>query len=240
VKLTTLALLIIVAATGCGRGARPPATASAASDELTSLANSGAKVTYAATYRYTTSGLLTPGLSTRMQIVQRPPTSVRKLETSTAAASGRAITVRSWQATDQNGSYSCTEYPAIGVRCLANALPPATFQSAQLDEFFDTPRHPGTFGSVARASGRARIAGLVASCFETQSAQNSAERLQYELCYSSDGILLRGRRTIAGPVPSGADTRHEAVVEAVSVTHNVVSADIRLPGPITDPRSLRS
>lgn len=237
-KRTTAVLVLLVAVTACNR-VKSSAPETGAADELTTLASSGSKATYEATYRYTTTGLVTPGITTRMQIVSKPPLSIRKLETSTTAANGRAVTIRSWQATNAQGSFSCAEYTDVGVRCATNALPPATFQSAQLDEFFDAPRRPGVFGTVARAAARPRIAGQVATCFQAQTAASSPEKLSYELCYSSDGILLRGRRSIAGPVGSGGDSRREAIVEAVALTRNVVAADIRLPGPVTDPQNLR-
>jgi len=231
VKLFAVVLVAVVLVSGCSR-VRPKSAPIGAAAELTQLANAGARAVYHATYRYSTTGVLTPGITTRMDIVQRPPTSIRRLETSTSGSDGRPITVRSWQATDSRGSYSCTDYSGVGVRCLPNSLPPASFHSAQLDEEFDAPRRAGFFSNVTRAAARARIAGELATCFLGVPAQ-PAEAATFELCYTTDGILLRARRTLAGSVPAGADARRESVVEAASVTRSVSAADLRLPGPIT-------
>jgi hypothetical protein len=236
-RLAYAAVALALATAGCSH-VRPSSAPIGAAAELTLLADTGSKVIYQATYRYSTAGPLTPGVATRMEIVQRPPSSVRKLETSTPGPDGRPVTVRTWQATDSRASYSCTDYAGIGVRCLPNALPPATFHSAQLDELFDAPRRTGFFGNVARAAARARIAGQVATCFEGQPAVG-AESAHYELCYTTDGVLLRARRTVDGSVPSGADARREALVEAISITSGVKPADLQLPGPIADPRDVR-
>jgi hypothetical protein len=233
VKLAPLVLALAIAAAGCNH-VKPKSAPIGAAAELTQLADAGARIVYQATYSYTTAGVLTPGITTRMQIVQRPPSSIRKLETSTTGPDGRTVSVRSWQATDSRGNYSCTDYAGLGVRCLPNALPPATFHSAQLDELFDAPRRSGFFSNVTRAAARARIAGQVASCFEGTPAP-SAEAATYELCYTSDGILLRASRTLAASVSPGTDSRREAVVEATAVSRTVTAADLRLPGPITDP-----
>ena len=228
---------LTLAASGCSH-VKPRSAPIGASAELTQLADAGAHVVYQATYSYSTAGVLTPGISTRMQIVQRPPSSIRKLETSTTGTDGKTVTVRSWQATDSRGSYSCTDYAGLGVRCIPNALPAATFQSAQLDELFDSPRRSGFFSNVTRAAARARIAGQLATCFQGTPAPG-AEPATYELCYTSDGILLRARRTIPSSVSSSTDSRREAVVEATTVSRTVAAADLRLPGPITDPADVR-
>jgi hypothetical protein len=236
-RLASAAVAIALAAAGCSH-VRPSSAPIGAASELTQLADTGAKTIYRATYRYSTAGPLVPGVATRMQIVQRPPSSIRKLETSTPGANGGTVTVRTWQTTDARASYSCTDYAEVGVRCLPNALPPATFHSAQLDELFDAPRRSGFFGNVARAGARARIAGQVATCFEGRPVVG-ADSARYELCYTADGILLRARRTLNASVSSGVDARREALVEAIAITHGVKATDLRLPGPITDPRDLR-
>jgi hypothetical protein len=233
VKLAALLAVLSIAAAGCSH-VKPRSAPIGAAAELTQLADSGAHVIYQAMYSYSTVGVLTPGITTRMTIVQRPPTSIRKLETSTTGTDGKTVTVRSWQATDARGSYSCTDYSGLGVRCLPNALPAASFHSAQLDELFDSPRRTGFFSNVARAAARARIAGQVASCFQGTPAPG-AEPATYELCYTSDGILLRARRTLPASVSSGTDSRRESVVQATAVSRTITAADLRLPGPITDP-----
>jgi hypothetical protein len=233
VKRAVLAAALALFAGGCGHVAPRSAPIGAAA-ELTQLADEGTRTTYEATYRYSSAGPLVPGVTTTMQIVQRPPSSIRQLETSTAGPDGRPVTVRSWQATDSRGSYSCTDYAGAGVRCLPNALPPATFQSVQLDDLFDAARRPGFFSNVTRAAASARIAGQSATCFVGVPAAG-AEPATYELCYTSDGILLRVRRTLSASVPSTVDGRREAVAEADTVSRTVSTADLRLPGPIAAP-----
>ena len=236
-KRIAVVVAMAVAAASCNR-VHPGAVPVGAGAELTQLANNGARLTYQATYRYTTSGQLAPGVATRLQIIQRPPASVRKLETSTPGPDGRPLTVRSWQATDAKGSYSCTDYLGLGTRCLPNALPVSTFHSAQLDELFDAPRRNGYFANIARAAARARIAGQVTTCFQATPAGTSGTVL-YELCYTSDGILLRARRTVAASVPGNVDARREAVAEAITVERSVSPADLRLPGAVVNPADLR-
>lgn len=236
-KRAAIVALVALTLASCNR-VRPSSAPIGASAELEQLANAGAGVRYQATYRYATAGPLVPGVTTRLKIVQRPPSSIRKLETMTAGADGHTITVRSWQATDSRGRYSCTDYPGLGVRCIRNDLPPATFHSAQLDDLFDAPRREGFFADVVRAAARARIAGHVATCFEGTPAA-AATGSRYELCYTSDGILLRARRTLASSVPADVDARRDAIVEALTLSRGVSAADLRLPGPITDPRDLR-
>src|SRR4029077_7811145 len=99
VRLAVVVLALVVAASGCSH-VRPRSAPIGAAAELTQLADSGSKVIYQATYSYSTVGVLTPGITTRMQIVQRPPSSIRKLETSTPGPGVGSITVRIWQATD--------------------------------------------------------------------------------------------------------------------------------------------
>lgn len=230
-------VVVLLALAACNR-VRPTTAPIGADAELRQLASGGRRVAYQAAYRYATAGSLAPGVTTRMTIAQRPPTSLRKLETSTTGIDGRTITVRSWAATDSQGNYSCTVYGELGVRCLRNELPPATFHSAQLDDLFDAPRRDGFFSDVSRAAARARIAGQVATCFEAVPAATGTSP-RYELCYTADGILLRARRTLSGAAPSSADTRRDAVVEAVTLSRSVSAADLRLPGPVTDPRDLQ-
>ena len=230
------ALLLLVVTGGCDRVRRASAPIGAAT-ELKQLADSGSRAVYQATYRYATAGPLALGITTRMKLVQRPPSSIRTLETSTVGADGKTVTVRSWQAAVRRGNYSCTDYPRLGVRCIRNSLPPATFHSAQLDELFDTPRREGFFSNVSRAGARARIGGQVATCFEGVRSLGGGS-MRYELCYTSDGILLRARRTLGGSITPGVDARRDAVAEAVTISRSVSAADLRLPGPATDPRDL--
>lgn len=223
-----------------------------AADELTEIATLATEATYAATYRFVISGPLAAGQTTRMEIVQDPPASLRKLEVFTNTPEGQPIRTASWLAQTAAGSFACAEYPELGVRCQRNPLADGTFGSATLDAFFDTPRVPNAYESVAKARRTVRVAGQVGTCFEAtppsatpppaSSPQPSfvPERFRFELCYTEDGILVYGRRTILGEVPSEIEERRQTVVEVASVSRVVQRRELELPGPVTDPEDLRS
>lgn len=240
-------LLALLIATSCLFRSSPEGAAG----ELNEFANAGAEATYAATYRFLITGPLAEGRTTRMEIVQDPPVSIRKLEVFTNNAEGEPVPTRSWQARNERGNFVCTDYAEVGVRCQSNPLASGTFGSVQLDEFFDTPRRTDAYESVAKASRTLRIAGQVGTCFEAVPASASPppvtspqpaftpERFRFELCYSDDGIFLRGSKTIQGEVPPNVEERRETVVEAVSVSHVVPRQELKLPGPVVGPDDVR-
>lgn len=240
------ALLLMVFATSCIFGRSPQG----ATDELVKLAEGAGEITYAAIYRYELKGPLAPAVRTRLEIVQDPPVSVRKLETATPDSEGKLVSLRSWQARNEQGNYSCTDYVGIGVRCVVNPIAGGTFGSAQIDEFFDTPVRHQAFSSVVKSSRRFRILDEQGTCYEAvpvaateppvTSPQPAAtpNRFRYELCYADDGILLRGRRTILEDVESGRP--REVLVEAVSISRVVEPDELRLPGPVIDAEDLRN
>ncbi len=219
-----------------------------AADELAQLAERAAATTYAAIYRYQLTGPLAPSVRTRLEIVQAPPVSLRKLETATQDEAGKLVSVRSWQARNANGDYSCTDYDKLGVRCVANPIAGGTFGSAQIDEFFDTPGKGGAFSSVSKSTRRFRILNEQGTCFEAVPLAPSEppvtspqpvltpERFRYELCFAEDGILLRGRRTILEDVEGD---RREVLVEVVSISRVVEPDELRLPGAVIDADDLR-
>lgn len=239
-----LASLALAVASSCVFGGSPQAAA----DELVDAAEGVTEATYAAIYRYQLTGPLAPAVRTRLEIVQDPPVSLRKLETATPDEAGNLVSVRSWQVRNEQGDFACTDYEKLGVRCVRNPIVGSTFGQAQIDEFFDTPRKDDAFSTVRRSTRRFRILGEQGTCFEAipvtptappvRSPQPVAtpERFRYELCYADDGILLRGRRSVLEDVESGS--QREVVVEAVSISRVVEPDELRLPGPVADPQDL--
>jgi hypothetical protein len=219
-------------------------SAEGAADDLNEFANAGAEATFLAGYQFKISGPLAEGRTTRIQIVQKSPIAIRKVEIVTKDREGNQLTTRSWLASNDKGSYSCTDYAEVGVRCLPNPLASGTFGNAQLDEFFDTPRKEGAYSSVVKTPRSVRIAGEVGTCFEAVPVAPTPppitspqprfvpERFRYDLCYSDDGILLRGRKTIQGEVPENVEERKETIVEALTVSRVVQPQELRLPGPV--------
>jgi hypothetical protein len=247
-KLTAVALALALASGGCIFGDE----AGDASGELRELATQSLAATYRATYRFDVTGPLAPAVTTVLKIAQAPPRSVRQLRTTTPGADGKPVTVEQWQAQGPGGTYSCTRYDDIGVRCLKNPLLSATFGSVRVDEFFDLPRGEGAFTSVKHVGGSPRIAGIKAECFtgvpqpptappvRSPQPRFTPERFSFELCYTPDGVLLRGRKTITGPVPTNVEGRRSMSVEALTVSSNVKPADTRLPGPVVRPEDVSS
>lgn len=221
-----------------------------ATGELREIAQKGVAATYAATYRFTGVGRLAPGQTARLEIVQDPPTAIRMLETITPDAEGEPISLRSWQVRMRNKDYACTDYADVGIRCTEDPLAHGTFNSNQLDSFFDAPREEGVFSGVGKARRTLRIAGQVATCFQALEAEATPppvtspqpvatpDRFRYELCYTDDGILVRGRRTNENERLEEGEQRTQFVVEAISVRRSVRRADLKLPGPVTGPDEL--
>jgi hypothetical protein len=244
-RLVSTASAAIVITTSCVFGGSPQGAA----DELADTAERVTEATYAAIYRYRLTGPLAPAVRTRLEVVQDPPVSLRKLETATPDESGKLVSVRSWQIRNEKGDFACTDYEKLGVRCVANPIVGGTFGSAQIDEFFDTPRKEETFSSVRKSMRRFRILGEQGTCFEAVPVPPSEppvaspqpvttpERFRYELCYADDGILLRGRRTILEDVEGGR--QREVLVEAVSISRVVEPEELRLPGPVTGAADLQ-
>lgn len=221
-----------------------------AAEELADLAAGVTETEFAAIYRYQLTGPLAPSLRTRLEIVQSPPTSLRKYETATPDESGKLVSLRSWQVHNAQGDYACTDYENLGVRCVANPIASGTFGQTQIDEFFDAPRQDEAFSSVRKSTRRFRILGEQGTCFEAVPVTPTEppvaspqpvvtpERFRYELCFAEDGILLRGRRTILEDVESGP--QREVVVEAVSISRVVEPDELTLPGPVVKAEDIRS
>jgi hypothetical protein len=238
--------LVPLLTTSCLFGGSPQGGA----EELGDVAERVTEATYAAIYRYSLTGPLAPAVRTRLEIVQAPPVSVRKMETSTPDQAGKLVSLRSWQVRNGQGDFSCTDYEKLGVRCVADPIVGGTFGSAQIDEFFDTPRSAGAFSSVRRSTRRFRILGEQGTCFEAvpvapteppvsspQPVTTSSARFRYELCYAEDGILLRGRRTILEDVESGP--QREVLIEVVSISRVVEPDELRLPGQVATAEDLQ-
>jgi hypothetical protein len=222
---------------------------SPANGGLKEFATRADKLGYIAIYNFGITGQLAGGVSTRLEIAQNPPASLRRLDTTTRPSSGKLITISSWFVSNASGHYACAQYGGA-TRCTPDPLAAGSFGDAQVDGFFDLPREEGSFQSVHKSTRPVRIKGEKGTCFEavpqeptaspsrTPEATLPAERFHYELCYSDDGILLRGRRTNLSEVESGG-TPHDYVLEVVSITRVVQPADVRLPGPVVHPEDLK-
>jgi hypothetical protein len=206
-------------------------------DELASMALGMQDATFTASYQFSLERDLAPGVTTTMEIVQQPPTSLRRLDTSTRSEDDGTVTVTSWHIRAEDREFTCTAFDADGVRCQANPLARGTFGSEKLDEFFDMPRDAASWEEARRAVRTVRIEGEPATCFEAvpaglfESPEEGDERFRYELCYAEDGILLRGTKTTT----EGTQVRSVARVEIVSLSRVVAAADLQLPGPVVDP-----
>jgi hypothetical protein len=220
-----------------------------AADELAAMSEKVTDATYAAIYRFGVTGQLAGAVTTRMEIVQDPPVSVRKLDTTTKPEEGEAITLTSWFVRNADGDFACTQYQDVGVRCLADPIASGTFGNAQLDAFFDTPHQSSSFTSVRKTSRPVRIQGEQGTCYEAVPAPPSddavatlqptlaSERFRFELCYAEDGILLRGRRT--NLAEASGDTSAGSLVELVSLSRVVEPRELRLPGQVVEPDAVR-
>lgn len=213
-------------------------------DELTELASKASEATYAAVYRFNFTRQPAPGVSTRLEIVQEPPSSVRKVESTTKREDGKPVSLAHWFVHNEKGDFACNEFEQTEVRCTRNPVARTTFASAKLDVFFDTPREQGAFASVRKAARTVRIRGHQGTCFEAVPAPPSPvppspealDRFRYELCYGEDGVLLRGRRTTLDE--GGSADNAESFVEVASLSRVVEPRELRLPGPVVEPGDL--
>ena len=237
-RISAAALLLALLGVSCIFGSSP----SEGTDELTTLASKVDTATYAAVYRFAFTRQFAPGVTTRMEVTQQPPVTVRKVETTTKPADGKAVTITVWYVHNADGDFVCPKNDAGTILCQKNPIARSSFGSEKLDVFFDTPRTKDAFASVRKASTKERIQGQQATCFEAVPAPPSPEppspeptdeRFRYELCYAEDGILLRGKRTTLDD--SGSAANAESFVEALSVSRVVEARELRLPGPVVDP-----
>lgn len=222
---------------------------SGVSGNLASFATKADKLSYEAVYNFGITGQVAGGVSTRLEIAQSPPSVLRRLDTTTRPATGSPITISSWYVTNASGHYACAQYGGA-TRCSSDNVETTGFGDAQVDGFFGLPRSADAFGTVRRATRPVRIHGESGTCFEgvpvtpseppVRSPQPTFETqsFHYELCYTDDGILLRGRRTNPTQLETGG-TAQDYVLEVVSITRVVSPADVRLPGEIVKPEDLK-
>jgi hypothetical protein len=238
-KLALLSLVLAVFASSCAFGDSPKGAA----DELAALAAKADEATYAAVYRFSFVQQFAPGQTTKLEIVQQPPTFVRRVETTTQPETGKPVSLSAWYIRNAEGAFACSEFADLGVRCQVKPIDAATFGSAKLNVYFDTPREPSAFSSVRKAARPVRIAGQQGTCYEAVpvsaspspgSPEPSPDRFRYELCYAEDGILLRGKRTT---LDDGDEA--ESFVQVTSVSRVVEPRELRLPGPVVDPGELQ-
>ncbi len=242
-------MLLCLLGSSCIFGGSP----TRAADELSELANKVETATYAAVYRFSFTRQNAPGQATRMEITQQPPTTVRKLDESTAPAEGKPVTLTSWYIHNprieqgdppvvrEGGDFACNEYAGTGIRCQSSPIARTTFGSQKLDVFFDAPRRPGAFASVRKGTRPIRYQGQKGTCFEAVpvapspragSPEPAEQRYRYELCYADDGVLLSGSRSALDDGAAAADA--ESFVEATSVSRVVEASELRLPGKVVD------
>ncbi len=214
-----------------------------AREEITALAKRSQEATYAAVYRFSFIRQFPPGQSTKMEIVQEPPVSVRKVTTTTRPETGKPVSISAWFIRNADGEFVCSEYEKLGVRCQKDPIASATFGTAAIDVFFDAPKAERAFSSVRKATRPVRVQGEQGTCYEAvprapspRPSSPAPERFRFELCYAEDGILLRGRRTTLDAGESAE--RSESFVEAASISRVVEPAELRLPGPVVDPADL--
>ena len=209
-------------------------------NELAKLASKVSKTTYAAVYRFAFKQQPAPGETDKLEITQSLTTNVRQLQQSTRSLDNKTVTLRSWYITRTTGSFACTEYPTSGVQCMKDPIARTTFGSAKFDVYFDAPKDAASYSSVRKIARSDRIANQPATCFETVPAEASPSpgtpepdegRFRYELCYASDGILLRGQRTT---LDEGGGGDADTLIEAVSISRVVDPSELRLPGPLVD------
>ncbi len=239
-RLAPAALALVLLSGGCIFGDGP----SGAADELTELANKVSEATYAAVYRFNFVRQAAPGVSTRLEIVQQPPVTVRKMRSTTKRPDGKSVDVAYSLIHNADGEFACNDFEGVGVRCQANPVGRATFGSARVDPYFDTPREANAFASVRKEGRQRRIGGNLGTCFEAVPVAKSpppatgevTERFRFELCYADDGILLLGRRTTLDEGDS-ADSA-ESFVEVTSLSRVVEPAELKLPGPLIGPDDL--
>lgn len=250
-----LALLVVGSACIFGGDSEDGEGSDGTAARLVELATAADDLAYEAAYRYVLSGPLAEGISYELRIAQSPPVSLRMAESTTSTAEGGEQTVRQWLVQSADANYACSRY-SVGVRCVRTGRPVGLFDLRQVDEMFARARTPGGFDEVEELDDET-IAGERGECFravpeaETPPPERTPQprftptRFVVELCYSSDGVLLRGRRTVTGGVDEESEEtevpedleeegRTEALLEATEVSREVSQEDVELPGPVVD------
>jgi hypothetical protein len=241
-RLVALGFVLLVCSSCLFKGS-PGATGN-----LTQFAMRADKLTYEAIYSFAISGQLAGGVSARLEIAQSPPAVLRRLDTTSKPSNGNPITLSSWFVSNASGHYSCAQYGGA-TRCSQDNVASTAFGDAQIDGFFDLPRQADAFASARKDTRPVRIHGEKGTCFEAAPAAPSeppvhspqptvlTDRYDYQLCYSDDGILLRGRRTNLTAAEAGGPTQ-DYVLEVISISRVVQPSDVRLPGPLVSPEEL--
>ncbi len=260
---------LVLAACACTDSAAPgpvPGRGDAASD-LARLAVSARRLEYRAAYRYEISGPLAPSAETRMEVFQKPPDVMRRVRTTTPERAGRTRTTMTWLLSSGNSHTSCfsLDFPAQQATCVQSGPPAGFFGLHGVDEVLELTQDPESFRSVRDAPDET-IAGLQGRCFVADSRRQETggtpkpqspagragadpspqsrfepSRYRFDLCYSSEGIPLRIRRTLVSPLPTnlGRGERVSLLLEATSVSRNVRDSFLEPPAPPTRPEDLR-
>lgn len=257
-RLAVALLAFLLAGSACifgGDDAEDGEVSDGATARLAELATAADDLAYEAAYRYVLTGPLAEGISYELRIAQNPPVSLRMVESTTSTPEGGEQTVRQWLVQRSDVNYACSRY-SVGVRCVRTGSPVGLFDLRQVDEIFAKARTPGGFDEVEELPSET-IAGERGECFRavpeaatppperTPQPRFTPTRFVIEICYSSDGVLLRARRTITGGVNEDSEEtavpedlteegRTEALLEATEVSREVSSSDVELPGPVVD------
>lgn len=237
---TALAALAAVACSGGDKGAKEARS-------LAKLAVSGDEVRYKASYAYVISGPLAQAIRTTIEVVQAPPNFSRRVQTQMTTTEGDKTAVNRWSIRRGSRFYTCHDVDGE-VACLRTPESAEIYGHDQIDEPALAARDPAGFKTVRRAGG-ATIAGQKATCYTAEPLPEPAPvvtspqprfiptRFELELCYARDGIPLRIRRKVLGPVPSNVSGT-ESLLEATSVRRGASRSDVVLPGPVREARAL--
>lgn len=245
--LVVAAVLAVGASCSSGKSASKEDLGTGPEKELVTLAREGDAANVKVVYTYSISGPLAGSVKTTITVVQRPPDVLRKIETTTRTPADKEVTVGRWSIRKGKDFYNCTTY-GQEVSCIPSTEPPVTYGYQQLDEAAELVRSAGGFTTV-RKTGTQMIAGEKATCFDARprpatpppvtspQPRFTPTKFRFELCYASDGVLLKLKRSVAEPVPSGS-TGTESTLEATSVTRKVSRSELELPGPVRSPQEL--
>lgn len=255
------ALAVLFVVTSCSPSPGKKSAESPAA-ELKQLATSNDARVFRVKYTYGLVGTLATAVETEMEYVQRPPDSLRRIQTATVGdKESKRFTQAQWFIAAKGEFYSCysLRFPDDSPKCLKSPPPRGLYGYAQVDEVLGFVRNPSeSFKSVKR-SGEAKIAGVSAKCFvadgkptraplSTPAPASTAStnatsapvfdptEYRFDLCYSPDGILLRMKRTALGASPSGSDSPAAALLEATSLSRTVKPTAFDLPGEVVSAR----
>lgn len=256
-KLIALLCICALAASACSSGGGKDKATSPA-DDLKRLATLNDARVFHVKYSYGLAGTLATAVETEMEYIQKPPDSLRRIQTTTVGdKESKRFTQVQWFIASGAEFYSCysLRFPDDTPKCLKSPPPRGLYGYSQIDEVLGFVRDPKAAFKTVKAAADTKIAGLKTKCFiadakptraplstpEAASTPNpngtsppifDPTEYRFDLCYSNDGILMRMRRTAQGPLASGQQAPAAALFEATSLTRTVKAADFKLPGEV--------